>query len=100
MFPVCTERRKSTALNEAWDLERALVEEAEYKLWLYEGRDSPEEAPRSVSLKDINKFNEWLKQQKEENDIQGVYIMIVYHFLTSILDICVCMRAHGCNVTI
>lgn len=81
VFAVYKNRDEEGAVREAWDLEIALAESAGYGLWLCEGRTSVDCAPKSVALDDIRGFNHWFLERKMQNDIHGVYIMIMYFTL-------------------
>jgi len=53
-------------------------------LWLCEGRNSLDCKPQSVTLKDIEGFNEWFKERKDLNDIHGLYVMLIAHGYTDV----------------
>ena len=77
VFPVFKGRDKEESLEEAWELEKQLESSGGYGLWLCEGRESLEDPPRSITLGDIEDFNRWFLEQKERNELGGIFIMLM-----------------------
>ena len=85
VFPIFKKRDKEEALKEAHELETELVKSAGYGLWRCQGRNTAESEPRSISSNDIEGFSKWFVERKRLNDIDGVFIMLMYHYILKCL---------------
>jgi len=83
VFPVYSGRKHlyNNPQKEARDMEEQLVKVG-YTLWRHEAGFTGNEPP-STSWEHMEKFNDWLQQKKEDNDIDGVFIMVIAHGRTS-----------------
>ena len=78
VLPVYRNRNKKAAVEEAWEFERQLESACGYGIWLRGGRESLDVPPSSTSLRDLQGFSSWFNERKRNNDLDGVFIMIMY----------------------
>jgi len=81
IFPVYSGRNHLDPQKEARDMEEQLVKVG-YTLWRHEAGYIGKEPP-STYFEHIQDFNQWLQQKKKDNDIDGVFVMVIAHGKTS-----------------